>query len=1327
VSPHRWRFICICIAALLSLPIPSANAQAEPKTLVRWNFAQSAQGWFAAHAVAPLAVRDGALRVSVISEDPYVICGDGPCFDIQASDRQAVVIRAKVKHSGGAEFFWASTVAGKDLGFAAGKEIAFNMIADGRFHTYRVFPLWRDRVTRLRFDPPGDKGQEVWIDYVAIEEYPAAATLPREPVWDFRHGLQGFLPQSDIDSFALRGGRLELTALGGQQPALLSPPLEGDAKVLRYLTIRVALTGVEQIVVCFAAEDAKFGPRQITVPAIADGKLHTYLVETTEGVGEAKTIARLRINCTTGKKPAAIALQSVALASQPSGPPEVTLDVTPQNATAFTGMPRRFRFATQNVGGQALGPVRVTATSPAFGRTQLVVDGPQSLAPGEKWIGSAEIAPVVAGQAPMQVRVSAPPAPPVTLETRLVVSRGVDLMALPHHHAARAVNASNAIWISNDRVGLALAHNRQGYGPALLCVWRGLWKPVATIPALGELTAADKGAAPLRIWPKRANLRIGRDAAIVELRDAVAVGQARGAVKVIIRVATTAPDIEVELTFAPSRAGRLLRFAGPALLAGDPDPAFDGEQEQALLPGLEWLVTGEHSSSTLDIAPPGNIRFAPDPNRITVPLMAVAAPGGGVVGIGWDMMQPWDGANRPNAVFASPNFLEHQDNHLMQLFVPTIPRWTDENHLAADRPYELRPGQPLVLRQRIFALPPLEGGAASPDLIQGPQDGVRDAVRWWYARYGAPPLPNLPRSYDADIALSIRGYEDVLYVKGKGWMPVKGWVPDNSPRVALYYILAAQALGKRAPYPDLERRALDRVGAHRDLSLAAHVGGIAQPLFDLRSNAYAIASSQDDKGGWYFQPDPEHRPLGEPGKTTVGTVAANVATLLRAARMFHDPRLLAAGVKGLAFMEQFRIPRGAQVWEVPLHTPDILAAGYAVDACLAGYLATGDEAHRRRAVYWAEAGLPFLYTWQAPDKGLEAMRYGCIPVFGATWYTGSWFGRIVQWCGLAYATSLLRLAEYDKSLDWRRLAEGVTRSGIIQQRTEKEYLGLYPDSIGMLDGSVSWGAMLSPGLILDNVFPLIGRNLDPNIETPTLDGEPLTILAAGELSTIQAAGDEVSFSLSYPAGQFMYATLVGVSAPTEVRAAGTPIAQVAEFGASPGYRYDSTLGVLEIKLRRTPGETPVIVRGVKVFRGEGPRGAWDFASGSQGWQAMHSLAPVKIEGAVLVTTIAGDDPFMGVTGLEASTADYGGVRIRLRATHGGGAQLFFAAGGHGASAASCADFMVLGDGEFHDCLIDLRRHPLWRGTVTALRIDPPGQVGDRIEIASVVLIPRSEM
>jgi hypothetical protein len=1256
---------------VLALWVSGACAQVAPKTLLRWDFAKDTQGWYAEHAMAPLTVSGGVLHGKVTSDDPYMICSQGPCFDLRGNDYQAVVIRAKVKHRGGAEFFWASSTEGKDLGFVAGKELGFNMVADGRFHTYHVFPLWKDRVTRLRFDPPGGAGQEVWIDHISIIEFPMPESAPAHPVWEFKRGLKGFIPQSDVETFEVRDGRLVLTSLPGQQPSLLSPPLDGDANTLRYLTVRVALAGVEQIVAAFAHEDTRFDmQRLIMVPAIPDGRMRTYLISTAEGIGEAKKLARLRLSFLTGKQPAAVQLESIALTAQPPGPPEISLSVTPQNPVLFANQQRNFKVALQNVGGQPVGPVQIALTSTAIGRTQLTISGPLSLAPGEKWAGSVAVTPLFPGAAPLRVRVSAPPAPPAYIETDTEVSRQVNLDKLPHQHGARAVEVDDVLWLSNSVVGLAIPKSEDGCGCALLCVWDGSWKPMATISSFCELigVGGDLRRARVRLAPILPPVAIkGGTACGVEMRARVVCGEAQGHLKVFVELdpREDLPEFAVTAIFIPGQKGGLLRFAGPKLLAGD--GAFDADQREGLFPGLEWLVTGEKSSSTLDIAPPGNIRFAPHPNRITMPLMAIAAPGGGAVGMMWDVTQKWDGDHdRLAAVFASPNFLDHQDNHLMQLFVPSIPKWTDENHLLADRPYELTPGKPLTITQRIFALPRglvLRSAAAEPPSRLRRVASVRDAVRLWYERCGAPPLPRLPRSYDDTIALSIRGYEEVLYVKDRGWMGVKGWAPGASPRVALHYLLAAQRLGGNAPYPDLEQKALERIGAHRDLSLAAHIGGILEPLRNLRSRAYAIMSSQDEKGGWYFHPDEEHRPLGEPGKTTLGTVAGNVSALLQAARIFHDDKLLAAGLKGLQFMEQFTVPRGAQVWEVPLHTPDILAAAEGVDASLAGYLATGDEQHLRRAVYWAEAGLPFLYSWQAPEKGLEAMRYASIPVFGATWYTGSWFGRIVQWNGLAFASSLQRLAQYDKTYDWRHIAEGVTRSGIIQQRAEKDYLGLYPDSVGMIDGSVSFGLMLGPQGILDNVLPLIGRDLDPHVETPSLAGGAVTLLAAGKLSAVQAGADSISFSLEYPAGDWMYATVVGVTEPAQVMAGGEALSCAVQLGAQPAYCYDPALGVVEIKLRRSQAPTPVSILGVKVFPGEEARTAWDFSSGPQGWQAMHSMSPIGVKNGVAVTSITGDDPYMGVIGLDASTEEFGGVRIRMRAARGGAAEVFFAAGG----------------------------------------------------------------
>jgi hypothetical protein len=67
------------------------------------------------------------------------------------------------------------------------------------------------------------------------------------------------------------------------------------------------------------------------------------------------------------------------------------------------------------------------------------------------------------------------------------------------------------------------------------------------------------------------------------------------------------------------------------------------------------------------------LRFVPHPNKITIPLMAVAH-GGAALAVFWDCWQRWDGQHdRPAAAFASPNCLDGQTNHLLCLFLPSVP------------------------------------------------------------------------------------------------------------------------------------------------------------------------------------------------------------------------------------------------------------------------------------------------------------------------------------------------------------------------------------------------------------------------------------------------------------------------------------------------------------------------------------------------------------------------------------------------------------------------------------------------------------------------------
>jgi hypothetical protein len=170
------------------------------------------------------------------------------------------------------------------------------------------------------------------------------------------------------------------------------------------------------------------------------------------------------------------------------------------------------------------------------------------------------------------------------------------------------------------------------------------------------------------------------------------------------------------------------------------------------------------------------------------------------------------------------------------------------------------------------------------------------------------------------------------------------------------------------------------------------------------------------------------------------------ARLLEFAYLTGDHEALQSGVRTLEFMKRFRTPRGAQTWEVPLHTPDQLASAYLVWAYTRGYQLTGNDEYLRLARKWALSGVPFTYLWSS----YPIMLYATPPVYGATnWVGPNWMGLPVQWVGGVYAYALTLLAPHDQSLDWNHLARGILTSAQQQQYPDGPHVGLLPDSFNI--------------------------------------------------------------------------------------------------------------------------------------------------------------------------------------------------------------------------------------------------------------------------------------
>jgi hypothetical protein len=316
---------------------------------------------------------------------------------------------------------------------------------------------------------------------------------------------------------------------------------------------------------------------------------------------------------------------------------------------------------------------------------------------------------------------------------------------------------------------------------------------------------------------------------------------------------------------------------------------------------------------------------------------------------------------------------------------------------------------------------------------------LEETILWAVRRRGLPPLPDPPRSPQQQRALCLAALRGPLRSPA-GW----GHCVEAKWTRQPYADMASTVWRLSGEVPDLPR--LVPGGAHLPNGAIYFLSGRGRQWLDQQSqHVEQILARQQPDGSFHY--DGKYR-RGHFEDTASGVCARPLGELLEFARITGDRTALEAGIRGLRYLRRFQTPRGAQTWEIPLHTPDQLAAAYAVWACVRGYELTGDREHLAEARRWAAAGLPFVYLWSR----YPIMAYATPPVYGATnWQRPLWIGLPVQWVGGVYAYALTMLAPHDDSLDWNRLARGILFSAEQQQYPDGPNAGLLPDSFNLED------------------------------------------------------------------------------------------------------------------------------------------------------------------------------------------------------------------------------------------------------------------------------------
>ena len=799
----------------------------------------------------------------------------------------------------------------------------------------------------------------------------------------------------------------------------------------------------------------------------------------------------------------------------------------------------------------------------------------------------------------------------MTAESALTVGAAV---TLPKEIGRLSAKVEKDFAVLENSV-LRLAFRRQtfGFGPGELSVASGGgWKTVAWLPQLSRLVYRDKAGGRVEkvVYSEESPEVTASDPAQLRFRSTHQDGDGnRWTVTASFELADWAKEVSTRYEVTCDKPAQLLAFDGPMLYALD--------RTEAVFPGLEWLVGDEVSSSSLDIAEdhPDRIRYVVHPNMITIPAVGLTGPSA-TVGLLWDVHQRWDGnRDRPSAVFASPDRFQNQRSHLVGLFLPTVPEFVDQDQREATRPYELKANQPLRLQAKVMA----DAAARSPLAV----------IDRWVQTQGLPEPAPLPRgSYEREIEFSMQAYLQSLWLpESKQWWTTKGNAvlsATGRPRSFVADLMVGALIMRDE---DLRRRCRARAEEVRAL-----VGG--EPRLDAQrfpnradlafaDPAAAAAAAGPARRGRRLavrrRPAARQRAVRGHGLLRAGTgrrigtghLRRKAYEVLRYARIAGDQEAYQQMQDTLALMERFQVPRAAQVWEIPVHTPDVLAAADAVDAFVEAYRIAGDRRWLEDAVIWAKRGLPFIYLWSDAEK--PYLLGASIPVFGATWYRGSWFGRPVQWNGLRYAIALLRLSEHDSSLPWRKLAETVIRSAIHQQESEGENVALWPDSISAIDGERSaW--IFGPNQILEAVFKLLDRDQEPTTVIVGSTGRQVHVSTFGKIEGAAHRGTVISVDVAYPAGEQGVLLISNVTRPDAVFLDGLSLKERIDIeqGVESCWRYDAGNAYLAVRVAKSGAAKVradgVVFRAVKRLPWLAERIAFEFDDAADGWLPAHDIS-----------------------------------------------------------------------------------------------------------------------
>lgn len=527
----------------------------------------------------------------------------------------------------------------------------------------------------------------------------------------------------------------------------------------------------------------------------------------------------------------------------------------------------------------------------------------------------------------------------------------------------------------------------------------------------------------------------------------------KGIIKLTLQKDSAALQLDYDLMWLGSNG--FVAIHGPWLYAGA--DSFGLHKTDGVFPGVEWLRTDEWSSNQSAMMPPLSERTAVHPFKVSVPMMAVSHDGD-TISLAWDPLRPivekrpMQVEYYPQPVFSSPDAVNHADQHLMGLMLPTSAMTHVENNAVPT------------------AVTPYPRGTKigfSAEIALGKGTSV-DALADYVKRHGLPKPPKPKKNLEEQLEFIARQYDGHFWFEQKnstGWgvRTVRDMIrqPGEEPKevdtsipgVFLERYIEKYECSELAESlrQKLEKARASREGQNLEGSFAAMA--IRDPLTmqekdreTLLAYGDGILALQEEDGcfparledtraatwkpvfinHWPFAEN-VYKAMSNEGDIVLEINVVSALHLLKIAEVTGEEKYALAAYRALDYCLPLLVADGGDAWETPLKAPNLLATGHAAIAYELAYRACGKKEYRKKAVYWLRGLLVFTNLWE-PKKSHQ--MYNTKPCFCVTdWATTSWVDAQVEWEVIEILSQShefgIDWGEVDREIDWHRYEEGI--------------------------------------------------------------------------------------------------------------------------------------------------------------------------------------------------------------------------------------------------------------------------------------------------------------